>query len=251
MAISLFTKSPAIKREFPNGISNNTESWLCINWCKFVQIFSEESEIVIDKELLEVFERSEINLLVELRMGNGFDEMEYDKLIKALTVCADKWESRTSIPREVVHTLVGLYDELYNYSLIYRAEVSVRIKEAAEDTKKLIQRCTKEKGEIEPEKARVIDRLIEKINENGNFFKKLQNGKGIDEQQFEEIYYELSEIIDGIYSWEEIPKAIVNILIALSELDLFVLQYRDEFKQHEEANKIYDAYERVFRLIFG
>lgn len=222
---------------------------------KLVQVraspFRKESENVKDKELINVLERSEINLLVELRMGNGFDEKEYEKLVKALTVCADEWESRISIPGEVVHTLVGLYDELYNFSLIYGDEESVRIKKAAENTKKLIQRCTKEKGEIEPGKARVIAGLIEKINENGNFFKKLHNGKGMDEQQFERIYLELSEIIDEVYSWEEFPKVLVNIFIELRELDLFVGQYRDEFKQHEEANKIYDAYERIFSLIFG
>ncbi|THE11882.1 hypothetical protein E1I69_13435 [Bacillus timonensis] len=131
-----------------------------------------------DKEIIDVFEQSEINLLVELRMGKGFQEKEYEKLVKALTVCADEWESRTSIPGEVVHTLVGLYDELYNFSLIYGDEESVRIKQAAENTKKLIQRCTKEKGEIEPKKAIVIARLIEKINENGNFFEKISKWQG-------------------------------------------------------------------------
>ncbi|WP_449536250.1 hypothetical protein [Ferdinandcohnia sp. Marseille-Q9671] len=204
-----------------------------------------------DKEIIEAFERSEINLLVELRMGNGYHEKEYERLIKALTICADEWENRTSIPIDAVHTLVELYDELYNYSLLYGEKESVRIKKAAEDIKKLIQRCTKETGEIEPEKAKVIDSLIEKINENGNFFIKLQNGKGMDEQQFDRIYNELHDIIDVIYSWNEMPKVMVNILINLSELDLFVGQYRDELKQPEEADKIYDAYERIFGLIFG
>lgn len=204
-----------------------------------------------DKEIIEAFEQAEINLLVELRMGNGFQEKEYERLIKALTDCADEWENRTSIPIDAVHTLVELYDELYNYSLIYGEKESVRIKEAAEDIKKLIQRCTKETGEIEPEKGKVIDSLMEKINENGNFFKKLQDGKGLDEQQFDRIYKELNDIINVIYSWDEMSKVMVNILIDLSELDLFVGQYRDELKQPEEADKIYDAYERIFGLIFG
>lgn len=204
-----------------------------------------------DKEMIHLLEQSEINLLVELRMGNGFHEKEYEKLVETLTVCANEWETRTSIPGEGVHTLVGLYDELYNFSLIYGDEESARIKKAADTTKKLIQRCTKEKGEIEPEKARVIARLIEKINVNGNFFKKLQNGKGMDEQQFERIYHELKVIIDEVYSWEEIPKVLVNIFIDLRELDLIVREYQDQYKQQEEANKIYDAYERIFSLIFG
>lgn len=211
----------------------------------------EGGEIVKDKELIEALEQSEMNLLVELRMGNGFHGKEYEKLVQVLTVCADEWESRTSIPGEVVLTLVGLYDELYNFSLIYTGEESVRIKQVAENIKKLIQRCTKEKGEIESEKALVIDRLINRINENGNFFRKLENGKGMDEQQFEKLYHELNDNIDEIYSWEEIPKVLVNIFIDLSELDLFVRQYQDEFNHHEEAKKIYDAYECIFSLIFG
>ncbi len=112
-------------------------------------------------------------------MGNGFHEKEYEKLVKTLTICADEWEDRTSIPGEVLQTLIELYDELYNFSLIYGDEESIRIKKAAENTKKLIQRCTKEVGEIEPEKARVIARLIEKINENGKetFFKNFKMAK--------------------------------------------------------------------------
>lgn len=204
-----------------------------------------------DKELIEAFESSEINLLVELRMGKGFDEKEYEKMIKAITDCADEWESRSSIPGDIVYTIVELYDELYNFSLIYKGEESVRIRKAAETTKMLIQRCTKVMGELEAEKAKVIAKLNEKINENGNFFEKLQNGKGMDEQQFETIYHELNEHIDEIYSWDEMPKVLVKIFINLRELDLFVHPYKDEFKQPEEADKIYDAYERIFRLIFG
>lgn len=204
-----------------------------------------------DKELIDALEQSEANLLVELRMGNGFDEKEYEKVVKALTVCADEWENRSSIPVDVLHILVGLFDELYNFSLVYGGEVSARIRNAAEESKKLIQKCTREAGEIEPEKGKVISRLIERINEGSNFFDKLQNGRGLDEQQFERIYQELNDSIDVIYSWEDIPKVLVTILIDLSELDLFVAQYREEFKQLEEADNIYDAHERIFSLIFG
>ena len=204
-----------------------------------------------DKELIDVFEQSEINLLVELRMGNGLHEKEYEKLVKALTNCADEWESRNSIPKKAVLALFELYGDMYNFSFNYADEESARIKKAAENIKKLIQRCTKEKGEIEPEKARVIGRLCEYIEEDGNFFKKLQNGKGIDEQQLEKIYHELNDIYDEIYSWEAFPKKIVNIFIDFYELDLFVYQYQDEFNQQEEADKIYNAYECIFSLIFG
>ena len=105
-----------------------------------------------DKELIDVFEQSEINLLVELRMGNGLHEKEYEKLVKALTNCADEWESRNSIPKKAVLALIELYGDMYNFSFNYADEESARIKKAAENIKKLIQRCTKEKGEIEPKK---------------------------------------------------------------------------------------------------
>ena len=57
-----------------------------------------------------------------------------------------------------------------------------------------------------------------------------------------------SRVLKTRLSWEEIPKLLVTILIDLSELDLFVAQYRDELKQPEEADKIYDAYESNERL---
>lgn len=196
-----------------------------------------------DKELIETLERSESNLFVELRGGKGFHEKEYRKLVEALYNCADEWENRTSIPRDAVITLATLYDELYNFSLNYK---DIRIKEAAENIKKLIQKCTKEKGEMEPEKVKIIDRIIAEINENGNFFEKLEMGAGLDEQQFERIYQVINENIDEIYSWEETPKVLVKIFINLIELDLFVQQYKEE-----AADKIYDAYERIFSLIIG
>ncbi|CAM4083070.1 hypothetical protein [Lederbergia lenta] len=199
-----------------------------------------------DKELIDAFEQSEINLLVELRMGNGLHEKEYENVVEALSICADEWKSRNSIPKKAILALSELYGDLYNFSLIYADVESARIKEAAENIKTLIRGCTIEKGEMEPEKARVIARLCEYIKEDGNFFKKLQNGKGFDEQQFEKIYHELDNIYEEIYSWEAFPKELINIFIDLYELDLFVYQYRDE-----EADKIYDAYERIFSLIFG
>ncbi|MFJ5768236.1 hypothetical protein [Psychrobacillus sp. NPDC093180] len=204
-----------------------------------------------DQELAEAFERSEINLLVELRTGNGFDEKEYEKLVEALTACANEWECRNSIPKKAVYPLIELYDELVNFSFIYTGERGVRIKNAAENLKKLIHRCTSEEDNTESEKVKVIAKLSEYIKEDGNFFTKLQNGKGIDEQQFEKIYDELNDISDEIHTWESFPKSFVNILIDLCELDLFVHLYQDEFHLQEEADKIYDAYERIFGLIFG
>ncbi|MCR2820048.1 hypothetical protein [Lederbergia panacisoli] len=67
----------------------------------------------------------------------------------------------------------------------------------------------------------------------------------MDEQQCERIYQELYDIIEEIYSWEEIPKVLVNMFIDFRELDLFGGQYQDELKQHKGANKIYEAYVRI------
>lgn len=204
-----------------------------------------------EKKLIDDFEQAEIDLLVELRMGNGLHDKEYEKLVEALTACADEWEGRDSIPQDAIQALIELYDELYNFSLIYGGGESLRIMKAAKNVKNLIQRWTKESGEVEPEKNNVITKLLACINDNGNFFKKLQNGKGLDEQHFERIYNELNSIYDQIYSWETFPKVLVNILINLCEMDLFINQYENEFKQQDEADKIYDAHERIMLLLIG
>ncbi|MDQ0233644.1 hypothetical protein [Metabacillus malikii] len=204
-----------------------------------------------DKELIEILVESEANLLVELRMGNGFQEKEYETLVEVLTVLADRWEGLNYIPNDAFLPIVEVYSEMYHFSLNDNGEASKRIRKAAEDIKIIIQRCTNETGEIDNEKAKVIARLSESIEEDGNFFEKLQKGSGLDEKQLEKIYVVLNEIYKEIYSWELLPKGIVNIFKDFYELDLYVYQYQNEFKQHDEADKIYDAYERIFSLIFG
>lgn len=201
-----------------------------------------------ENSLIDNFVQAEINVLVELRMGNGLHEKEVVKLVGALTACADEWENRESIPQNAIQTLIELYDELYNFSLIYNEEEATRIMDAAKQIKALIHRWTKETGEIEPEKAEVLAKLFKSINEDGHFFKKLQNGKGLDEQQFERIYHELESISNQIYAWETLPKVLVNTQIALCEMDLYIYQYQE---QHEEADKIYDAHERIMALLIG
>ncbi len=207
-----------------------------------------DNEISKEKSLIDDFVQAEINVLVELRMGNGLQEKEVVKLVEALTACADEWENRESIPQNAIQTLIELYDELYNFSLIYNEEEATRIMEAAKQINALIHRWTKETGEIEPEKAKVMAQLLKYIKDDGHFFEKLQNGKGMDEQQFDRIYHELESISNQICTWETLPKVFVNMLIALYEMDLYASQYRE---QQEEAEKIYDAHERIMTLLIG
>lgn len=208
----------------------------------------DDNDISKENRLIDSFVQGEISVLVELRMGNGLHAMEVEKLVKALAACADEWENRESIPQNAIHALIELFDELYNFSLIYKEEEATRIMEAAKQIKALIYRWTKETGEIEPEKAKVIAKLLEYINEDGHFFEKLQNGKGMDERQFERIYNELESISNQIYGWETLPKVLVNMLIDLCEMDLYASQYQE---QQEQAEKIYDAHERIMTLLIG
>lgn len=204
----------------------------------------------MENELIEMYLESEINLLVELRMGNGLQQEEYEKLDNALTLLADEWKNRNHIPTNVVLPLVEIYEELYQFSIIYAPKEALLIRKAAENIKKLITKCMKVDGEIDPEKARVISKIQKKIEENGNFFMKLKDGQGIDEEQFEKIYQEIKSTYDEIFSWEAIPKAFVNILIDLYEIGLLFNHYKEELNQYEEADKIYEAHERIFLLIF-
>jgi len=200
---------------------------------------------------LDLFIESESNLLVELRMGNGFDEREYEHLVRSLAFLAKEWIHMDSIPKKAVHPIMEIYDELYNFSLNYSNDQAVRIMKAAEDVKVLITEFLEAPVELKREKANVISRIEQVINTNENFFEKLHSGRGIDNQQFEKIYYELSESWRELCSWEMWPKQLVSILINLYEMDLFVNYYEEELQQQEEADNIYNAHEKIFELIAG
>ncbi len=210
-----------------------------------------ESEISKEKKLVDDFEQAAINLLVELRMGNGLDDQKYKKLVQTLIACANEWEKRDSIPKNAIRPLIELYDELYNFSLNYAEEESTRILEAAKNIKMLIQKCTKVRGEVAQEQTKIIAKLLGHINEGGNFFEKIENGKGINEQQFEKIYDELEFIYNQMYAEESFPNVFVTMLIDFCEIDLFIYQYEEAFNQHEEADKIYEAHERIIALLIG
>ena len=197
------------------------------------------------------FEESALNLLVDLRMGDGFNEKAYEKVVEMLTLFKMEYKGVSSIPKEVATMMVELYGELYNFSLNYAGEESEQILKAAKNIKIVIEKCLEETGEAELQENQTFTKLVRYINEDGYFFEKLRSGKGLDEQQFEKIYQELESSLKEVHSWDALPKAFVALLINFYEMDLFVYVYQNEFHQEEEADKIYDAYERVFELISG
>ncbi|WP_339230811.1 hypothetical protein NSQ77_10380 [Oceanobacillus sp. FSL K6-2867] len=202
-------------------------------------------------EQIEEFEQSALNLLVDLRTGDGFNEKAYEKVAEMLALFEKEWKGISSISKKAATALIELYDELYNFSLNYAGEKSERILKAAKNIKSLITKCLEETGEPDLKENQIFTNLVKYLNEDGHFFEKLRNSKGLDEQQFEKIFQELESVLDMVYSWETLPKAFVAILIDFYEMDLFVYMYQDELHLEEEADKIYDAYERVFELIAG
>ncbi|MBS4209506.1 hypothetical protein [Bacillus sp. FJAT-50079] len=199
--------------------------------------------------LLEIFVESEIELLVELRMGNGLDREEYEKFIHTFTELIRLWEQKGGIPNKAVHPIIEIYAELYQFSLNYSGEEAKRISDAVHQIYKLREHCLSS----EPNHCQddiTLD-LIKFIDENNGFFVQMRQGKGMDQEQFEKIFEELTKIHGEITSWEAIPKSLVKILIAFYEMDLLVIKYKDVFNMQKEADEIYDAYERVFELISG
>lgn len=201
--------------------------------------------------LLDQFIELNIHLLVELRMGNGLDEQEYKNLKRTFSELMEQWKRKDSIPKKAVQPVMEICAELYNSSMNYSGEESKRIREA-----EIYIRTWRQKGlagdHIPSQRQEmIISSLIEQIHTDGNFFEKLEQGKGMDERQFEGIFRELTKVHDEITAWDTMPKPLVRILIALYEMDLLVIKYEDEFHNQIEADKIYDAYERVFELLAG
>ncbi len=196
--------------------------------------------------LLEHFIESEINLLVKLRMGNGMDEKEYENMKRSFSLLMEQWSDKDSIPQDAVQSVMEVCGELYNFSRNYSGEESERIRDAAANISTLRQKGLACDQISDKAKEKVMSSLMEQIEKGGGFFEKLQQGKGLDEEQFEEILEELTTIDDKIFFWDTMPKPLVRILISLYEMDLFVYKYEDEFQDQVEADKIYDAYERFF-----
>ncbi|WP_042148346.1 hypothetical protein [Paucisalibacillus sp. EB02] len=201
--------------------------------------------------LMEAFIESEINMLTELRMGNGLDHDEYEKCIQALSELSTWWEKEDSIPEEAVLTIIEIYAELYLFSDNYMDEEKDRIKEAAEQFKTVREQFLASEGIQEHDQESLIRNLVKAIDENNGFFVQLEQGKGMDKEQFEKIFLELERVTNEISSWERIPKSIITLLISFYEMILHFKKYKYELNMPVEADKIYDAYERVFAQIAG
>lgn len=201
--------------------------------------------------LIEEFIESEINMLTELRMGNGLDHDEYKKCLHAFKELSRWWEKEDSIAEEAVLTVIEIYAELYQFSDNYKNEEKDQIIEAAEQFKKVREQLLLNDGLQESEQDDVIRNLVKAIDENGGFFVRLEQGKEMDEEQFEKIYLELKHVIGEISSWERIPKSIVSLFTSFYEMILQFKRYKYELNKPVEADKIYDAYERVFAQIAG
>jgi hypothetical protein len=201
--------------------------------------------------LMQKLIESETELLVELRMGNGLDKEQYGKFINAFTELAGLWEKENSLPNKAVQPIMEIYAELCQFSFNYSDEESKRIRDAAQQINILREQCLSGNGKPDYNQTETIRGLIQYIDENNGFFVQMEQGKGMDEEQFERIFQELEKVFSEITSWEAIPKSVVKILIAFYEMDLLVIKYEEEFEMQEEAEKIYDAYERVFELIAG
>jgi hypothetical protein len=201
--------------------------------------------------LIEVFIESEINMLTELRMGNGLDYNEFKKCMQAFEELSGEWEKEDDIPEEAVQTIMEIYAELYLFSDNYKDEEKVRIIEAAEQFKTVREKLLSSENIQKGDQNETFQNLVTAINENNGFFVQLEQGKGMNEEQFEKIFLELKRVINEISSWERIPKSIVIVLISFYEMILQFRKYKYEFQMPVEADKIYDAYERVFAQIAG
>ncbi|WP_026906738.1 hypothetical protein [Paucisalibacillus globulus] len=201
--------------------------------------------------LIEEFIESEINMLTELRMGNGLDYNEFEKCMQAFEELSREWKKEDYIPEEAVQTIIEIYAELYLFSDNYKDKEKVQIIEAAEQFKTVREKLLSSEDIQKGDQNETFQNLVTAINENNGFFVQLEQGKGMNEEQFEKIYLELKRVTNEISSWERIPKSIVIVLISFYEMILQFSKYKYEFKMSVEADKIYDAYERVFAQIAG
>src|SRR5690606_5663635 len=123
--------------------------------------------------------------------------------------------------------------------------------EAAEHFKMVREQFLSNEVLQEHDHDSIIRNLVKAIGENNGFFVQLEQGKGMNEEQFDNIFLELVHVTNEISTWERIPKSIVTLLISFYEMTLYVDKYKYDFNKPLEADKIYDAYERVFAQIAG
>lgn len=140
--------------------------------------------------LLETFVESETEMLVELRMGNGLDQEQFEKFIHAFTELAELWEKEDWIPNKAVQPIMEIYAELYQFSLNYsdEDEEAKRIREAAKQINRLREQCLSGNGMAKSYQADILQDLITYIDEKNGFFVQMEQGKGMDDEQFKKYF---------------------------------------------------------------
>src|SRR5690606_31927456 len=144
--------------------------------------------------LMEEFIESEINMLTELRMGNGLDRSEYEKCIQTFKDLNSLWKREDSIPEEAVLTIMEIYAELYLFAGNYKDEEKEIIIEAAEHFKMVREQFLSNEVLQEHDHDSIIRNLVKAIGENNGFFVQLEQGKGMNEEQFDNIFLELVHV---------------------------------------------------------
>ncbi len=68
---------------------------------------------------------------VPLRMGDGFDEENFQKLYAILRTCAETWADSDSIPKRAAVELFGLSSSIEACGYLYEGDAARRAKDAA------------------------------------------------------------------------------------------------------------------------
>jgi uncharacterized protein (UPF0548 family) len=68
----------------------------------------------------------------KLRLGEGFDERQFEALCDALRACAELWATRDNIPKSAVILLVDLWPSIQACSYLYSGQEADRIMKAAD-----------------------------------------------------------------------------------------------------------------------
>jgi hypothetical protein len=79
--------------------------------------------------------------IVPLRMGEGIDEVAYDRLCGALHRCADAWRGRDAVPKRAANVLVDLYPAVEAGSYMYGDDYLPTVLMAAEEIGHLARSC--------------------------------------------------------------------------------------------------------------
>jgi hypothetical protein len=81
------------------------------------------------------------DFIVALRMREGFGELPFSDISRALMACVEAWEGRSEQPRNTVNILVDIVPAMQASVPIYAGDEADRITEVAYKLQELIWRC--------------------------------------------------------------------------------------------------------------